>query len=442
MDDFAQLDHYELLGVNRNASTDEIKRAYRQQISRFHPDRFATASAEAQGYANRRALRINEAYATLSDFSARVAYSRSQTAGALATPERAHPTAPAVARDHLAELYDQARVHLAAGRRTQAATALREIQQLNPFYRDSADLLAHIETKVKPVRPPAPPKVPFAAAPDQGRRTLLVGGLGALVLAGLGAAGWVVRSWTAQASASRPADATAPPVEGTAEAVSVALASSPDATVASASSTSAPAPTTPPTVTRPVPSPTAEALAETGPLVYTEEFGTGLGWPSQSSASWSVGVTPDGYQVTARQGVGNIWAYRTSPAGTNFLVGVDLTVAGGLGGLLLRYSEPDRTYLACFINSASGSYRLERHDTDGTTVLVEVTHAAIKTGAGVSNRLLARLDGETVALRVNGQPLTELTIASPPATLKYGVVVVALAAEVVATFRNLTIRHL
>jgi molecular chaperone DnaJ len=62
-------DYYETLGVNRDASEDELKKAYRKMAMKFHPDRNPdNPSAEAHF------KEAKEAYETLSDTQKRAAY--------------------------------------------------------------------------------------------------------------------------------------------------------------------------------------------------------------------------------------------------------------------------------------------------------------------------------------------------------------------------------
>ncbi|RMF85852.1 MAG: molecular chaperone DnaJ [Planctomycetota bacterium] len=63
-------DYYEVLGVNRSASPDEIKRAYRQAALKFHPDRNKDPGAEEKF------KEASEAYEVLSDPQKRERYDR------------------------------------------------------------------------------------------------------------------------------------------------------------------------------------------------------------------------------------------------------------------------------------------------------------------------------------------------------------------------------
>ena len=55
-------DYYEVLGIDKNASADEIKRAYRTLAKKYHPD-LNGHSAESE----EKFKEINEAYSVLSD---------------------------------------------------------------------------------------------------------------------------------------------------------------------------------------------------------------------------------------------------------------------------------------------------------------------------------------------------------------------------------------
>ncbi|MGQ9723977.1 MAG: molecular chaperone DnaJ [Tepidimonas sp.] len=74
----AKRDYYEILGVARNASDDEIKKAYRKLAMKYHPDRNQGDSAKA---AEEKFKEVKEAYEILLDPKKRAAYDQYGHAG-------------------------------------------------------------------------------------------------------------------------------------------------------------------------------------------------------------------------------------------------------------------------------------------------------------------------------------------------------------------------
>jgi molecular chaperone DnaJ len=71
-------DYYEILGIKKNASLDEIKKAYREMALRYHPDR---VPHEQKKEAEEKFKEISEAYAVLSDSQKRGLYDQYGHAG-------------------------------------------------------------------------------------------------------------------------------------------------------------------------------------------------------------------------------------------------------------------------------------------------------------------------------------------------------------------------
>jgi curved DNA-binding protein CbpA len=127
--------YYELLEVAPDAPADEIKRAFRREIAKYHPDKVQHLGKEFQDIAANKAAELTQAYKTLSDETRRGEYDEllgegehapavRRTAAPEPSPssQPAKPAAPATAH--------QPRSEPAAPRRRQFDSELRGVNDL------------------------------------------------------------------------------------------------------------------------------------------------------------------------------------------------------------------------------------------------------------------------------------------------------------------------
>ncbi|KAK6944516.1 DnaJ domain [Dillenia turbinata] len=67
-------DHYEVLGVSRNASKEEIKQAFRKLALQFHPDKHSQSPKPVRDGAVSKFKQLSDAYDVLIDDSKRFSY--------------------------------------------------------------------------------------------------------------------------------------------------------------------------------------------------------------------------------------------------------------------------------------------------------------------------------------------------------------------------------
>ena len=80
--------HYDLLGVEPTADFETIKKAFRREIARYHPDKVAHLGQEFQEMASERAAELTAAYKALTDPETRADYDAGLGSSPVATPSR------------------------------------------------------------------------------------------------------------------------------------------------------------------------------------------------------------------------------------------------------------------------------------------------------------------------------------------------------------------
>ena len=133
-----KLDHFERLGVSRNASRDQIKQAFFDAAKRYHPDRVPAAGAHLSPKVKELFAAINESYHLLIEDEKRAAYLESLQAPAAAPPVAQGPTPEQIEESERLEKLAQASI-----RNRSIAEARRLLLQAQK-QADRPELRAHL----------------------------------------------------------------------------------------------------------------------------------------------------------------------------------------------------------------------------------------------------------------------------------------------------------
>ena len=81
-------DYYEVLGLQKGASPDDIKSAYRKMALKWHPDRWVDGSEAEKKTAEEKFKEASEAYSVLSDPDKKARYDKFGHAGLAGSGDR------------------------------------------------------------------------------------------------------------------------------------------------------------------------------------------------------------------------------------------------------------------------------------------------------------------------------------------------------------------
>ena len=400
--DFDQLDHFQILNVARGASVNEIKKAFRQEIAIYHPDRFVRASEDEKNYARARSQRINEAFRVLRDDQLRENYNLTMPGGSISRSSAPVPTGPLSQRDHQAELYETALTHINAGRLIQAVGVLRRLQQLNPFYRDVASLLSTTETAINARQMTMPHE-------SIRRTSWLTVSIVGIVIATIAIA-WL---FTTYGGTETPATET-----------TAVLA------------TETPLITRTPRITA-TPEPAQETPTPDPSVLFDDSF-TAVNWAEAQGPTWSTAYDGKRFQLQATTAGDAAWSYRPVDA-ANVALTMMFQVTSGSGGAIVRYRN-ETDFIAVVIEPATKRYRIVRRAGDAFVELATGESDAIKSGDAVENEMTVTVVDTSITLTINGVTLEPLVVEDIPDSARFGMIAIPTTADANVVVDHFTIR--